>query len=70
MQKYVIFNLNSIARSGYQNKEYIEKLRKIVKDNLIFFLKSYVAKGYKLNAMLIVLGFNIFRKIACNNDGI
>ena len=60
--KTVIFNLNSIARSGYQNKEYIEKLRKIVKDNLKFFLKSYVAKGYKMRAVLISLGFGLYKK--------
>ena len=60
--KTVIFNLDSIARSGYQNKEYIEKLRKIVKDNLKFFLKSYVAKGYKMRAVLISLGFGLYKK--------
>lgn len=60
--KTAIFNLTAIAKSDYQNKEYIEKLRKIVKDNLKFFLRSYVAKGYKINAILIAVSFNLYKK--------
>ncbi len=66
--KTVIFNLNTIAKSGYQNKEYIEKLRKIVKDNLKFFLKSYVAKGYKIYAVLIAISFNLYKSAVCKNS--
>lgn len=61
--KIAIFNLTAIAKSGYSNKEYIEKLRKIVKENLIFFLKSYVAKGYKAYAIIISISFNIYKKL-------
>ncbi len=61
--KTAIFNLTAIAKSGYCNKEYTEKLRKIVKDNLKFFLKSYVAKGYKAYAIIISISFNLYKKI-------
>ncbi len=61
--KTAIFNLTAIAKSGYSNKEYTEKLRKIVKDNLIFFLKSYVAKGYKAYAIIIYISFNLYKKL-------
>lgn len=60
--KTAIFNLTAIAKSGYKNKEYIEKLRKIVKDNLKFFIKSYVAKGYKIYAVLISISFNLYKR--------
>ncbi len=60
--KTAIFNLTAIAKSGYKNKGYVEKLRKIVKDNLKFFIKSYVAKGYKLYAILITFSFNLYKK--------
>ncbi len=61
--KTAIFNLTAIVKSNYQNKEYIEKLREIVKDNLRFFLKSYVAKGYKLYAILISINFGLYKKL-------
>ncbi len=61
--KTTIFNLTAIAKSGYSNKEYTEKLRKIVKDNLMFFLKSYVAKGYKAYAIIISISFNLYKRI-------
>ncbi len=66
--KTAIFNLTAIVRSGYQNDEYVEKLRKIVKDNLKFFLKSYVAKGYKINAVLIAVSFNLYKKRVYRNS--
>ena len=61
--KTAIFNLTAIAKSGYSNKEYTRKLRKIVKDNLMFFLKSYVAKGYKAYAIIISISFNLYKKL-------
>lgn len=61
--KTAVFNLNAIVKSGYQNKEYIKKLRKIVRDNLKFFMKSYVSKGYKLYAILISYSFGLYKRI-------
>lgn len=63
--KTMIFNLTAIAKGNYKNKEYIRKLKKAVRQNLSFFWKSYVAKGYKIYALVISVSFNLYKSIFC-----
>ena len=49
------------AGSGYRNKAAIERLRKNVRKNLLFYLKQKVAAGYKIQAVSLSISWATFR---------
>jgi len=63
-QEFVRNNLmcaSFAANSGYHNKVAIERMRKNVQKNLLFYLKQRVAIGYKVRAVALSIGWSAFR---------
>lgn len=53
---------SAAAKAGYSNTYNIERIRKNIKRNLLPYLFSSAASGYKFNALLISVSWNLFKK--------
>lgn len=60
--KVVLYLARQITQSFYNDKEDRASIRKIIRKNIITILKSDLATGYKLNAVLLIIGWKALKE--------